>query len=109
MRPASLTCSAARTRVQACVTQQMALQGLIPRVSKLAQLGGSFWLGLYPIILGLVGVTITLYAVRGQDFIHGGNQPMRMPSYVDPQELLYRRGSEPMVPYGQADRRGAEY
>ena len=39
------------------------MQGLVPRASKLAQLGVSFWLGLWPIVLGLFAVTGVLYGV----------------------------------------------
>ena len=35
----------------------------MPRASKLAQLGVSFWLGLWPIVLGLFAVTGVLYGV----------------------------------------------
>ena len=37
--------------------------------------------------------------VYGSNLVHGGHQPMRMPSYVDPQDILYQPNSEPMVPY----------
>ena len=46
------------------------MQGLIPRASKLAQLGVSFWLGLWPIVLGLSVVTAVTYGVRPSCCLH---------------------------------------
>jgi hypothetical protein len=73
-------------------------QGLVPRASELLKLGGSFFLGFGPLILGITGLALALYLTFGEHFLHGGATSMRPPPYVDPYELLGAPTVDPMVP-----------
>ncbi|EEF40302.1 conserved hypothetical protein [Ricinus communis] len=65
------------------------LEGLIPRAKLLLTIGGTFFLGFWPLILVTVGFFSALYFYFGSTFIHdGSNTPMSPPPYIDPYELL---------------------
>ncbi|CAL8469455.1 g8996 [Coccomyxa elongata] len=74
------------------------LEGLIPRAKELLKLGLSFFLAFGPLIIGIVGLALTLYFLFGTQFVHGGRSGMAMPQYVDPYELLGQPIVDPTVP-----------
>lgn len=63
------------------------LEGLIPRVSQLVQLGGSFWLAFWPFIAAIAASFAALYLFTGSGFIHNGESRMAIPEYL-PRELF---------------------
>ncbi|CAK9144985.1 unnamed protein product [Ilex paraguariensis] len=65
------------------------LEGLIPRAKLLLTLGGTFFLGFWPLILITVSFFSALYLYFGPSFIHDGSEkPVASPQYVDPYALL---------------------
>ncbi|KAJ6310373.1 hypothetical protein OIU76_015161 [Salix suchowensis] len=65
------------------------LEGLIPRAKLLLTLGGTFFLGFWPLILITVALFSCLYLYFGPSFIHdGSNASISPPPYIDPYELL---------------------
>ncbi|KAJ6385562.1 hypothetical protein OIU77_028696 [Salix suchowensis] len=65
------------------------LEGLIPRAKLLLTLGGTFFLGFWPLILITVALFSCLYFYFGPSFIHdGSNASISPPPYIDPYELL---------------------
>ncbi|XP_050209010.1 uncharacterized protein LOC126659717 [Mercurialis annua] len=65
------------------------LEGLIPRAKLLLTIGGTFFLGFWPLILVTVGLFYALYFFFGSSFVHDGNNvPVLPPPYIDPYELL---------------------
>lgn len=75
------------------------LEGLIPRATSLAQLGGSFFLAFLPAVLVISLLFSAIYFVYGQDFIHGGDHLRSAPPpYLDPFDLLDAPTVDPMVP-----------
>ncbi|XP_048426779.1 uncharacterized protein LOC125470976 isoform X1 [Pyrus x bretschneideri] len=65
------------------------LQGLIPRARLLLTIGGTFFLGFWPLILITVALFSALYLYFGSTFVHDGSSlPMSPPQYIDPYELL---------------------
>lgn len=47
----------------AFTTVHAGMQGLIPRATELAKLGGSFWVSFYPFIGAIIAAFIVLYLV----------------------------------------------
>ncbi|KAL3159807.1 hypothetical protein ABBQ38_010213 [Trebouxia sp. C0009 RCD-2024] len=75
------------------------LEGLIPRVTSLAQLGGSFFLAFLPAVFFISLVFSAIYFVYGQDFVHGGDHIRSAPPpYLDPFDLLDAPTVDPIVP-----------
>ncbi|XP_051146659.1 uncharacterized protein LOC127262161 [Andrographis paniculata] len=65
------------------------LEGLIPRAKLLLTLGGTFFLGFWPLILVTVASFSALYLYFGPEFVHDGSTSTRAPpQYIDPYELL---------------------
>ncbi|XP_011002381.1 PREDICTED: uncharacterized protein LOC105109375 [Populus euphratica] len=65
------------------------LEGLIPRAKLLLTLGGTFFLGFWPLILITVAFFSSLYFYFGPSFVHdGSNASFSPPQYIDPYELL---------------------
>ncbi|KAJ4824345.1 hypothetical protein Tsubulata_004308 [Turnera subulata] len=65
------------------------LEGLIPRAKLLLSLGGTFFLGFWPLILITSACFYALYLYFGESFVHdGSNMALSPPQYVDPYELL---------------------
>ncbi|KAI5576860.1 hypothetical protein POPTR_009G084800v4 [Populus trichocarpa] len=65
------------------------IEGLIPRAKLLLTLGGTFFLGFWPLILITVAFFSSLYFYFGPSFVHdGSNASFSPPQYIDPYELL---------------------
>ncbi|KAF8093648.1 hypothetical protein N665_0381s0008 [Sinapis alba] len=65
------------------------LEGLIPRARILLTIGGTFFLGFWPLIVLTLGAFSALYLYFGADFIHDGSRtPVSPPPYIDPYALL---------------------
>ncbi|CAA7048350.1 unnamed protein product [Microthlaspi erraticum] len=65
------------------------LEGLIPRAKVLLTIGGTFFLGFWPLIVLTLGAFSALYLYFGADFIHDGSRtPVSPPPYIDPYALL---------------------
>jgi len=75
------------------------LEGLIPRASALVQLGLSFFLAFGPFIIAVILASAAIYAVFGDNLIHGGRPSSSFsPPQYDPLELLNEPTVDPMVP-----------
>lgn len=76
------------------------LEGLIPRVSSLAQLGGSIFLAFLPAVAVISLLFSAIYFVYGQDFVHGGDHRRSAPPpYLDPFDLLDAPTVDPTIPF----------
>ncbi|XP_038905067.1 uncharacterized protein LOC120091218 isoform X1 [Benincasa hispida] len=65
------------------------LEGLIPRAKLLLTIGGTFFLGFWPLIIITVSFFFALYFFFGASFVHDGSRTaISPPSYVDPYALL---------------------
>lgn len=65
------------------------IEGLVPRAKLLLTIGGTFFLGFWPMILITVGTFAALYAYFGPSFVHDGSEmSISPPPYVDPYALL---------------------
>ncbi|XP_077215428.1 uncharacterized protein LOC143849981 [Tasmannia lanceolata] len=65
------------------------LEGLIPRAKLLLTLGGTFFLGFWPLILLTMAFFSALYFYFGPSFVHdASNMHVAPPPYIDPYELL---------------------
>ncbi|KAK7280233.1 hypothetical protein RJT34_25295 [Clitoria ternatea] len=65
------------------------LEGLVPRAKLLLTLGGTFFLGFWPLILAVVASFSALYFYFGPTFVHDASQmAISPPQYVDPYALL---------------------
>ncbi|CAE5959797.1 unnamed protein product [Arabidopsis arenosa] len=65
------------------------LEGLIPRARILLTIGGTFFLGFWPLIVLTLGAFSALYLYFGADFVHDGSRtPVSPPPYIDPYALL---------------------
>ncbi|XP_010461855.1 PREDICTED: uncharacterized protein LOC104742539 [Camelina sativa] len=65
------------------------LEGLIPRARVLLTIGGTFFLGFWPLIVLTLGAFSALYLYFGADFVHDGSRtPVSPPPYIDPYSLL---------------------
>ncbi|XVF67406.1 hypothetical protein PTKIN_Ptkin10aG0118400 [Pterospermum kingtungense] len=65
------------------------LEGLVPRAKQLLTLGGTFFLGFWPLILSTVAFFSALYFYFGPSFIHDTSKtPISPPPYIDPYTLL---------------------
>ncbi|KAL4535173.1 hypothetical protein Ndes2526B_g06078 [Nannochloris sp. 'desiccata'] len=75
------------------------LEGLIPRASALVQLGLSFFLAFGPFIIAVILASAAIYAVFGDNFVHGGTPSSSFsPPQYDPLELLNEPTVDPMIP-----------
>ncbi|VFQ72045.1 unnamed protein product [Cuscuta campestris] len=76
-------------REQSMVLNSEGIEGLIPRAKLLLTLGGTFFLGLMPLILLIIAFFSALYLYFGPTFIHEANTTHSTPSkYIDPYALL---------------------
>ncbi|CAL9198490.1 unnamed protein product [Musa hybrid cultivar] len=65
------------------------LEGLIPRAKLLLTIGGTFFLGFWPLILITLGLFLALYIYLGPSFVHDASKvPVLPPPYIDPYTLL---------------------
>ncbi|KAE8661562.1 Pyruvate kinase family protein isoform 1 [Hibiscus syriacus] len=65
------------------------LEGLVPRAKLLLTLGGTFFLGFWPLILSTIAFFSALYLYFGSSFIHDGSKtPVSPPQFIDPCALL---------------------
>ncbi|XP_077233985.1 uncharacterized protein LOC143876180 isoform X2 [Tasmannia lanceolata] len=65
------------------------LEGLIPRAKLLLTIGGTFFLGFWPLILLTVAFFSALYFYFGPGFVHdASNMDVAPPPYIDPYKLL---------------------
>ncbi|CAL9128616.1 hypothetical protein MUK42_13200 [Musa troglodytarum] len=65
------------------------LEGLIPRAKLLLTIGGTFFLGFWPLILITLGLFLALYIYLGPSFVHDASKvPVLPPPYMDPYTLL---------------------
>ncbi|CAI9770055.1 unnamed protein product [Fraxinus pennsylvanica] len=75
------------------------LEGLIPRAKLLLTLGGTFFLGFWPLILATIAFFSALYMYFGSDFVHDASKtPISPPSYIDPYSLLEEEKIYKMAP-----------
>jgi hypothetical protein len=72
---------------------------LIPRATELLKLGGSVFLAFAPFIVAISLAFWGIFAVFGDQFVHGGASGTGPPPYVDPQELLSEPTVDPYIPY----------
>lgn len=76
-------------REQSMVLNSEGIEGLIPRAKLLLTLGGTFFLGLWPLILVIIAFFSALYLYFGPTFIHEASTTHITPSnYIDPYALL---------------------
>ncbi|CAB4321074.1 unnamed protein product [Prunus armeniaca] len=81
--------SLANQRERSMQLNSEGLEGLIPRARLLLTIGGTFFLGFWPLILITVALFSALYLYFGSTFIHdGSSSPISPPQYIDPYELL---------------------
>ncbi|XP_048128360.1 uncharacterized protein LOC115735634 isoform X2 [Rhodamnia argentea] len=76
-------------REQSMALNSEGLEGLIPRAKLLLTLGGTFFLGFWPLILITVASFCALYLYFGPTFVHDASKvQVSPPQYVDPYALL---------------------
>ncbi|URD74748.1 hypothetical protein MUK42_09879 [Musa troglodytarum] len=64
-------------------------EGLLPRAKLLLTIGGTFFLGFWPLILVTAGVFAALYTCFGPSFVHDASKlAASPPPYIDPYSLL---------------------
>ncbi|XVE66693.1 hypothetical protein DITRI_Ditri08aG0099100 [Diplodiscus trichospermus] len=65
------------------------LEGLVPRAKLLLTIGGTFFLGFWPLILSTIAFFSALYLYFGPSFIHDASETsISPPQYIDPYTLL---------------------
>ncbi|WOK99215.1 hypothetical protein Cni_G07927 [Canna indica] len=78
-----------RQRERSMSLNSEGLEGLIPRAKVLLTIGGTFFLGFWPLILVIVGLFAALYVYLGPSFVHDASKmPASPPPYIDPYSLL---------------------
>ncbi|XP_027366122.1 uncharacterized protein LOC113872624 [Abrus precatorius] len=81
--------SLANQRERSMALNSEGLEGLIPRAKLLLTLGGTFFLGFWPLILITVASFSALYFYFGPTFVHDAStMAISPPQYVDPYALL---------------------
>ncbi|KAG9440004.1 hypothetical protein H6P81_020169 [Aristolochia fimbriata] len=86
---ANLEKSLSNQRERSMALNSEGLEGLIPRTKLLLTIGGTFFLGFWPLILVTVALFAALYIYFGPSFVHdGSNMPSSPPTYIDPYKLL---------------------
>ncbi|KAJ8764769.1 hypothetical protein K2173_009169 [Erythroxylum novogranatense] len=75
-------------RQQSMALNSEGLEGLIPRAKLLLTIGGTFFLGFWPLILGTLAFFCGLYFYFGPAFFHDATSTVSPPPYVDPYALL---------------------
>ncbi|CAN6554721.1 unnamed protein product [Malus baccata var. baccata] len=81
--------SLANQRERSMQLNSEGLEGLIPRARLLLTIGGTFFLGFWPLILITVALFSALYLYFGSTFVHDGSSSQISPlQYIDPYELL---------------------
>ncbi|CAD5172905.1 unnamed protein product [Musa acuminata subsp. malaccensis] len=72
-----------------CSNPSFGASGLIPRAKLLLTIGGTFFLGFWPLILITVGFILCLYICLGPSFLPDASKvPVSPPPYIDPYTLL---------------------
>ncbi|XP_022749139.1 uncharacterized protein LOC111298680 isoform X2 [Durio zibethinus] len=65
------------------------LEGLVPRGKLLLTIGGTFFLGFWPLILSTIAFFSALYLYFGPSFVHDASKAaISPPPYIDPYALL---------------------
>lgn len=81
--------SLANQRERSMALNSEGLEGLIPRAKLLVTLGGTFFLGFWPLILVIVAFSASLYFYFGPSFVHDASKmSVAPPPYIDPYTLL---------------------
>ncbi|KAF8404795.1 hypothetical protein HHK36_009684 [Tetracentron sinense] len=76
------------------------LEGLIPRAKLLLTIGGSFFIGFWPLILITVAFFFALDFYFGSSFVHDASKtPIAQPPYIDPYALLEDEKISQLVPH----------
>ncbi|GMH13576.1 hypothetical protein Nepgr_015417 [Nepenthes gracilis] len=80
-------------REQSMALNSEGLEGLVPRAKLLLTLGGTFFFGLWPLILMTVAFFSALYLYLGPNFIHDASKTSITPppQYIDPYVLLQEK------------------
>lgn len=87
--PSTFDQSLSNQRERSMALNSEGLEGLIPRAKLLLTIGGTFFLGFWPLIIITVGLFSALYLYFGADFVHDASRtPISPPQYVDPYALL---------------------
>uniref|UniRef100_A0A1D1YPK9 Ribosomal RNA large subunit methyltransferase H n=1 Tax=Anthurium amnicola TaxID=1678845 RepID=A0A1D1YPK9_9ARAE len=81
--------SMANQRERSMALNSEGLEGLIPRAKLLLSIGGTFFLGFWPLILITTAFFSALYFYFGTSFVHDASKMHASPPpYVDPYALL---------------------
>ncbi|PON86832.1 tubulin alpha-6 chain [Trema orientale] len=76
------------------------LEGLIPRAKLLLTIGGTFFLGFWPLIIITIASFSALYFYFGPAFVHDASEtPIPPPQYVDPYALLEEERISTIAPH----------
>ncbi|XP_010541838.1 PREDICTED: uncharacterized protein LOC104815219 [Tarenaya hassleriana] len=87
--PSAFDQSLSNQRERSMALNSEGLEGLIPRGKLLLTIGGTFFLGFWPLIIVTVGLFSALYLYFGADFVHDASRtPISPPQYIDPYTLL---------------------
>lgn len=73
-------------------------EGILPRLTELGKLGLTFFLAFGPLVLITLVLFGGLFALFGEEFIHGGRHFSGIP-YVNPYDLLEEPTQDPMIPF----------
>ncbi|XP_020572240.1 uncharacterized protein LOC110019051 [Phalaenopsis equestris] len=80
---------ALRQREVSMALNSEGIEGLIPRAKLLLTIGGTFFLGFWPLILITVSAFAALYFYFGPTFVHDASKiSASPPPYIEPYELL---------------------
>lgn len=86
-------------RARSMALNSEGLEGLLPRAKLLLTIGGTFFLGFWPIILITFVVFAAIYSYFGPSFVHDGSKmQLSPPPYVDPYALLEDERISPIAP-----------
>ncbi|CAD5189876.1 unnamed protein product [Musa acuminata subsp. malaccensis] len=86
---AELDTAVSNQRERSMLLNSEGLEGLIPRAKLLLTIGGTFFLGFWPLILITLGLFLALYIYLGPSFVHDASKvPVLPPPYIDPYTLL---------------------
>ncbi|KAJ6799765.1 uncharacterized protein M6B38_203460 [Iris pallida] len=86
-------------RVRSMALNSEGLEGLIPRAKVLLTIGGTFFIGFWPLILITFVVFAAVYSYFGPSFVHDGSKTqLSPPPYVDPYALLEDERITPIAP-----------
>ncbi|XP_074585769.1 uncharacterized protein LOC141841491 [Curcuma longa] len=75
------------------------LEGLIPRAKLLLTIGGTFFIGFWPLILVTFALFLALYIYFGPSFVHDANRAaVSSPPYADPYAPLAEESLSQVAP-----------